>query len=139
MRVKGDGTVFQVKLNSRVVPIKHVDDMDKAIVEMCKSYGRAKQQRERKKKLGKVEKPRVTTTHKEKIASYSEQLETLLEIEKDLAEQIKQAAKNAEPKEQQITQARRDLEQELARTESLTTQIDQAKKDWRQRNAKRLF
>ena len=32
VRVKSDGTVFQVKLNKKVVPIRHVDDMDKAII-----------------------------------------------------------------------------------------------------------
>ena len=58
VRVKQDGTVFQVKLNKKVVPIKNVADMDKAVIEMvdyiqdnAKAYEKAKIQREKRKKL----------------------------------------------------------------------------------------
>jgi hypothetical protein len=36
LRVKGDGDVFQVQLNSRIVPIKQVDSMKGAIEEMAR-------------------------------------------------------------------------------------------------------
>lgn len=36
LRVKGDGDVFQVKLNSRVIPIQQVDSMKGAIQEMVR-------------------------------------------------------------------------------------------------------
>ena len=49
IRVKADGTVFQPKLNNKVVPIRHVDDIDKAVIELvdyvqgnAKAYERAK-------------------------------------------------------------------------------------------------
>ena len=36
LRIKGDGDVFQVQLNSRVVPIANVDNRKKAIEEMAR-------------------------------------------------------------------------------------------------------
>lgn len=36
LRIKGDGDVFQVKLNSRVIPIQQVDDMKGAVQEMAR-------------------------------------------------------------------------------------------------------
>ena len=34
VRVKQEGTAFQVKLNNKVVPIKNVADINKAVIEM---------------------------------------------------------------------------------------------------------
>lgn len=36
LRVKGDGDVFQVQLNSRIIPIKQVDNMKGAVEEMAR-------------------------------------------------------------------------------------------------------
>ena len=33
VKVKSDGTIFQVRLNNKVVPIQHVDDLSKAVTE----------------------------------------------------------------------------------------------------------
>lgn len=73
IRIKADGTVFQVKLNNKVVPIRHVDDMGKAVVEVCdyvdgnrKKFSAAKLQREKRKKLDLDIQP-VRTSRAEKI------------------------------------------------------------------------
>ena len=69
VRVKAGGTIFQVKLNNRVVPIKHVDDMEKAISEIAnylydnaKAFAKVKAQRDRRKL--KPPAPSITTTRK---------------------------------------------------------------------------
>ena len=133
VRVKGDGTVFQVKLNNRVVPIKHVDDMDKAITEMCnylydnaKSYSQAKKQRERQKKIG-VERPKATLTREERIAGYREKLTNLTDAETDIRSQIESLRRDHEGKDRQLDRAKSDLDAEYKRTDTLNAEIDRVK------------
>ena len=133
VRVNGDGTVFQIKLNTRVVLITHVDDMDKAIIEMCnylydnaKTNTQAKKKRERQKRTG-VARPKATVTRDERIASYKEQLANLNSAETDIKAQIESLKNENQEKEQILTNARHDLDVELNRTQTLNASISQLK------------
>lgn len=128
VRIKADGTVFQVKLNKRVMPIKNVDDMDKAIIEMvdyvqdnAKAYERAKAQRERRKIL--PPKPSIVTSRREKIdkakATLGELNATNLDLEKQAAEQ----AASTDAARAELDAAVKALEAEKARTIELEKQI----------------
>ncbi len=96
VRVKADGTVFQVKLNNRVVPIKHVDDMNKAIIEIvdhvqdnAKKFAKARSKRLKKQKIGSLSPvPKVRTTRKQQIANNQEQVTALQSEQESLQEKI---------------------------------------------------
>lgn len=96
VRIKADGTVFQVKLNNKVVPIRHVDDMGKAVVEVIdyvqdnqKKFEAAKIQREKRKKLDLDTQP-IRTSRAEKIeqaqAALAEVQGTISTIEREIAD-----------------------------------------------------
>lgn len=129
VRVKADGTVFQTKLNNKVVPVRHVDDIDKAVIELvdyvqgnAKAYERAKIQREKMRKLN-IEKPRIVTSRAEKIAGYTEEFDKITQINADLQKQVDDYQTSNSGKESDLERAEGDLRVELARTESLTSEI----------------
>lgn len=106
-RVKSGGVIYQVRLNNKVVPVKNVDDMKKAVSEMsdylygnAKAFARARAQREKRKIKGET-RPSVTTNRQEKIAEKRAELEELQQsianMEKELAEvNAAHAGKNSE-------------------------------------------
>lgn len=133
VRVKAGGTIFQVKLNNRVVPIKHVDDMEKAITEIAnylydnaKAFARAKAQRERRKL--KPPAPSITTTRKEKIEKAKADLEAISQNNADLEKQLAESNSTITDSQTKLEVAERYLAQERAKTASLEAQISQLQK-----------
>ena len=133
VRVKAGGTIFQVKLNNRVVPIKHVDDMEKAISEIAnylydnaKAFARAKAQRERRKL--KPPAPTITTTRKEKIEKAKADLEAISQNNADLEKQLAESNSTITDSQTKLEAAERSLAQERAKTASLEAQIAQLQK-----------
>lgn len=133
VRVKAGGTIFQVKLNNRVVPVKHVDDMEKAIGEMidylyynAKAYARAKAQREKRKITPPA--PSVTTTRKEKITKAKEELQALAQSNGDLDKQLSETNATMATNRAKLEAAERDLAAELKKTEQLEAQIAELQK-----------
>ena len=129
VRVKSDGTVFQVKLNKKVVPIKNVDDMDKAIIELvdyvqdnAKAYERAKVQREKRKKLN-IQPPNVVTTRQEKIAAAKQSLSDVATVNSDLEKQSEELSISIAGKQAQLDLLFKELEQETAITKELEREI----------------
>ena len=119
IRVKADGTVYQVRLNNKVMPIKHVDDLDKAVTEMidyvqdnAKAYERAKIQREKRKI--RVPKPAVLTSRKEKIAQAKEELDQLDASNTALEQQKAELDAAMSDKSGQLERVMRDLDAEKA-------------------------
>lgn len=125
VRVKSDGTVFQVKLNNKVVPVHNVEDMEKAVGEMidhimynAKAYERAKLQRERRKKLN-IKTPSVTTSRKEKIEKARAQLAELGGSNEDLEKQLAEIRSASGGKTSELEKARAELARVKARTGEL--------------------
>lgn len=125
VRVKADGTVFQVKLNNKVVPIKHVDDMDKAIGEMvdyvqanAKAYQRAKLQREKRRKLN-IEPPPVVTNRQEKIERAKAQLTELITANGELEAQAAEMQASMATKQGELQKAESALAAERTKTTAL--------------------
>lgn len=128
VRVKAGGTIFQVKLNNRVIPIKHVDDMEKAIYEIsnylydnAKAFARAKAQRERRKL--KPPSPSITTTRKEKLEKAKADLEAVSLNNADMEKQISENSvllNNLEKEAEELSDA---LSAELEKTKKLEAQI----------------
>ena len=133
VRVKAGGTIFQVKLNNRVVPIKHVDDMEKAISEIAnylydnaKAFAKVKAQRERRKL--KPPAPSITTTRKEKIEKAKADLEAISQNNADLEKQLAESNSTITDSQTKLEAAERSLAQERAKTASLEAQISQLQK-----------
>lgn len=133
VRVKAGGTIFQVKLNNRVVPVKHVDDMDKAIIEIidylhanAKAFARAKAQRERRKL--KPPAPAITTTRKEKLEKAKADLAMVSQNNADIEKQLAESNATIDDNKGKLEAAERALAQERAKTASLEAQIAQLQK-----------
>lgn len=133
LRVKGDGTIFQVKLNNKVMPIKHVDDMDKAVVEMCdfvydnaKAYERAKKAREKRKLI--PPKPSITTSRAQKIAAAKETLGKLSQSNADLEKQALEIEMGLTGNRGKLEETRKALNAEKKRTEELEAAIAKLEK-----------
>lgn len=135
VRVKSDGTVFQVKLNKKVVPIKHVDNMDKAIGEMvdyvqenAKAYERAKLQRERRRKLH-IDPPPVVTNRREKIERAKGQLAELTTANEGLQSQLSETENTIQTKQNELDKAEAALKAERGKTaelERILTELERA-------------
>lgn len=132
VRVKSDGTIFQVKLNNRVVPVHNVDNIDKAISEMCnlmydnaKAFARAKAQRERRKL--KPPTPSVTTTRSEKISKAKDNLQALTQTNSDMEKQLADIKGPADSNMSKLENAKKELEEERKRTVWLEAEIEKAR------------
>ena len=133
VRVKAGGTIYQVKLNNKVVPVRNVDNMDKAVGEMidyihdnAKAYARAKIQRERRRI--KPSKPSVTTTRKEKLAQARGDLEQLSQNNAELETQLAETSLSVDSKRTELADAEKALDAERKKTASLEAQIAELEK-----------
>lgn len=128
VRVKADGTVFQVKLNNKVVPIKNVNDMDKAIGEMidyvqdnAKAYARAKMQRERRRI--KPPAPSVKTTRQEKLAQEKSKLEQISQSNAAVENQYGEVLAEIANKQAELATTEKALAQEKEKTQALEAEF----------------
>ena len=117
LRVKKGGDVFQVKLNSTIIPVRNVGDLDKAVAEIAlKVDGNSpkwlKAQR-RKQQAQKVDssdiKPRPIS-RKAKIETMQSSIAELQQIKAGLDEEQSQLKQQADERKATIEQ----LEQQLA-------------------------
>lgn len=128
VRVKSDGTVFQVKLNNKVLPLKSVDNVDKAVIEMvdyiqanAKAYERAKIQREKQK--AKPDTPSVTTSRREKISRVKDELRELSASITDLDQQHTEAQSRAQNKQAELQKAESEFTAEKEKTTKLENEL----------------
>lgn len=128
VKVKAGGTIYQVKLNNKVVPVRHVDDMKKAVGEMidylyynAKAYARAKIQREKRKI--RPPKPAVTTTRQEKLARTQEDLQQLTQSNAALETQMAEVTNKTASDRTQLDEAQKALDAEKQKTVVLETEI----------------
>lgn len=133
VRVKADGTVFQVKLNNKVVPIRHVDDLDKAVIELvdyvqenARAYERAKIQREKRKLL--PPKPSITLSMKEKLKQSRETLQQLTDSNQDLEGQVASSQSDVDQKSEQLAAAETSLARERDKTKKLQEELEEIQK-----------
>lgn len=124
-RVKSGGVIFQVKLNNKVVPIKHVDDMKKAVSEIsdylygnAKSFARARAQREKRKIKGEI-RPSIITNRAEKIAAKTAELEGLLQSIADMEKELAEVEAALNPKNNEIELLRAEHERLQAKYREL--------------------
>ena len=129
VRVKYDGTLFQVKLNNKVKPIKNVDDFDKAIGEMIDyiqdnsdAYKRNKISAAKRKVMNTA--PAIRTTRAEKMTSTQNNLVELQVLSTELQAEFTLISDNSKGMQKQLDEALKNIEQENKRTDLLQGQIE---------------
>ena len=131
--IKSDGTIFQVRLNNKVMPLRNTTDMTKAVEEMVNAmlanssaYEKAKAAREKAKI--RPPKPKVVTTRKQKIAEGKAQLESLGQHETDLQKQYDDLVGQIVEKLAELDRLEKALEAENKITTELENEIAELEK-----------
>lgn len=134
VRVKADGTVFQVKLNKKVVPIHNVDNIDKAVIELvnyvqdnAKAYEKAKIQRQKRKLVPPT--PSIITTRREKIEKAKAALQEVSTTNSQLESQLNEIKSGMSDKQKQLNDAEKALQAERDTTAALEAQIAALQKE----------
>lgn len=135
VKVKNDGTVFQVKLNGKVLPIKHVDDMDKAIIEIVdyvqdneKAYLKAQERRATKLAIAE-KKPAVKTTRAEQIDNYTARVAELQGEKENLSKQASDSTNELNTIKNQLADLQAELEDLVKRGDELTSEYEELQKE----------
>lgn len=135
VKVNTSGTVFQIKLNGKVLPIKHVDDMDKAIIEIVdyvqgaeKQYLKAQERRAAKLAAGE-KKPAVKTTRMEQVDNFTAQVEELQAENENLSKQASDSTSELDIIRQQLADLTAELEQLISRGDELETELETLQKE----------
>lgn len=131
VRVKAGGTVFQVKLNNKVIPIKHVDDLDKAMIEVVdavqqneKKYLAAKKKREEKLKEGKVPTPRIRVTRKEQLEQTEARVKELTDQQEAFQTQISALTTDTVQKDNTLADLNAELSSLQERGQELKAELE---------------
>lgn len=131
LRVKADGTIFQVKLNNKVLPVKNVDDMSKAIDEIMehikaneKKYVKAKEKRiATAAKADLAKQPKVTVTRRHKLEQAESRLSELTAEKEDLEKKIESFQTNAITKSNQLSELSEKLKSLQERGKELENEL----------------
>ncbi len=130
--VKFDGTIFQVKLNNKVVPVTNATNMTKAIDELAKkvlantdAYTKARAKREealRNKKI-RPPKPKINTSRKQKIKEKEESIKMRSEMQEGLKAQHEEVFNDNNTVRDTVTSLQEQLEEAEKREQELRKEI----------------
>ena len=135
--VKSDGTIFQVKLNNKVIPVTNSTNMTKAIDELAKkvlantdAYTKARAKREAALANKKIRppKPKVTTTRKQKIDEANTAISALDETIGELKKQYEELAAENTASEDERKSLQEQLAEAEAREQELRKEISELEK-----------
>lgn len=134
IKIKANGSIFQVRLNGKVIPVKNSEDigessnLKKAVKEIA---GRLKQnepaylkRQARRLKKVKTASPKASTSVAKQISEAKEALETLQENGKALDDDLASAKGNVEAKRSELESIRGELQQETQRGETLRAELE---------------
>jgi len=129
VKAKAGGGIFQVKLNSKVLPVKAVDDMDKAIDEVIThvkanegNYLKQKEKAAARVKVPKIK--NVNTSVAAQINTVTASIEQLRGANENAQTEASAAAENMAQLTGQLSALETELATEKQRTESLQLEID---------------
>lgn len=129
VKAKAGGGIFQVKLNSKVLPIKAVDDMDKALDEVI-THVKANESnylKQKEKAAARVKVPRiknVNTSVAAQIDTVTASIEQLRGANENAQTEATAAAESMTQLTGQLSALETELATEKQRTESLQLEID---------------
>jgi chromosome segregation ATPase len=135
IKVKNTGTIFQIKLNGKVLPIKHVDNMDKAVIEIVdyiqeneKSYLKSQERRVAKLAAGE-KKPSVRTTRAEQIDNYTAKVAELQAENENLVKQAADATSESEMIKNKLSELVAELDELVKRGAELENELEALEKE----------
>lgn len=134
VKAKAGGSIFQVKLNGKVLAIKHAEDLDKAVQEVIE-YAKANEknyQKQREKQLArqKVTVPKIKTANvsvAEQITQFQTTIDETTAADESLNEQIAEVEKSRNEKSDLVTALDAELSGLVATGENLQAEYDQLK------------
>lgn len=138
LKAKAGGSIFQVKLNSKVMPIKNVDDLDKAVKEVVK-YVQNNEEKYLKQKAKRIEdlqkvKVKLPTDKKagsvsvaRQIETYQSSLEQLNTSNDAIKRQLETVTETETANQARIDALNKELGQILDDNEVLRAKINQLK------------
>lgn len=131
LKAKVNGSIFQVKLNNKAIPIKHVDNLKKAVAEVITFVKKneakfLKQQGKRlaKKKIAMPKLKPATTSAKKQLAEVTSALDAIKGETVDLEAEKQEFNTQIEGKNSELSDLREKLASENARTETLQAELD---------------
>ncbi|MFH1984768.1 MAG: hypothetical protein ABIL58_23250 [Pseudomonadota bacterium] len=134
IKIKANGSIYQVRLNGKVVPVKNSEDVEdprnlaKAIEEMAGYLRRnasayEKQKARRAKRVTGDTGPAVSTTVAKQLEAKKADLESLQEAAKELDEQLAAAKGALDTKKNELVALRAELDREIQRGETLRAEL----------------
>jgi predicted RNase H-like nuclease (RuvC/YqgF family) len=129
LKAKSGGSIYQVKLNNKVLAIKAVDDLDKAVGEVI-AFVKANEpkflkQRDKRARLPKISpSPSVTTSTKKQLEETTQSIEALKAENQELSSSLSSKQAEVSAKTALLSQFRERLAAENQRTEQLQAQLD---------------
>lgn len=134
VKAKAGGSIFQVKLNNRVLAIKHVEDLDKAIQEVVEyvKENEKNYQKQRDKQLArqKVNIPKIkpaNTSVSEQITQLQATLDETKTADEELNTQVADVESANAEKSGAVTALETELNSLVATGEALQNEYDQLK------------
>ena len=130
VKVKTDGGIVQVKLNGKVLGIKHVDDLDKAILEVVDYVqGNEKSFLKAKGRVPKIRPPApeatVSTSLSDQIDQYQTSLDSFNAQNEDLTAQMGAQEESVGKKQEELSGLQAEIETEQAKSDNLQAELDQ--------------
>jgi len=134
VKAKAGGSIFQVKLNNKVLAIKHVEDLDKAIQEVVEyvKENEKNYQKQRDKQLArqKVNVPKIKAANasvSEQIAQFQATLDETKTADEELSTQVTDAESANAETNGAVTALETELIGLVANGEALQNEYDQLK------------
>lgn len=135
IKIKANGSIFQVRLNGKVVPVKNSDDLQEprnlaaAIKEMAGYIDRneaiyQKRQEAAAKRVVK-KKDRAATSAKKRLEMMQSSFEEMTETGKGLEQDLAEAKGEADKKGGELASLNAELEKELSRNEALSAELNE--------------
>jgi hypothetical protein len=135
LKAKANGSIFQVKLNNKALPIKNVDNLKKAVGEVIKFVKinepkflkqQAKRLERAKTPLPKKPKP-ATTSAKKQLAAVAEIMDRVTVENEALEADLKEQTEKVDTQIAALADFRARLEEENRKTETLQAELDELK------------
>ena len=134
LQVTAQGSVFQVRLNSRVIPVKNVDDLGKAIAEISdkvkansKTFKKSLRKRDQRNKKDTPSPARTST--KKQLEAYQSQISELQDVNAELTKERDESQKAVQTKQSTKQTLESELEVERSRNAALTAELEQLQKE----------
>lgn len=134
LQATSHGTIFQVRLNRKVLPVRNVDDLKKAIGEIAdkvkantKSYRRNLRNQDSRRKRSTVSPARISV--KKQLEGYQQQIAELQEDNTKTTQQRDSFAEQVQTKQAARDDLTSQLEIERSRNEQLHAELDQLQKE----------